>query len=241
MTKRQISGTFVSLSLIVAMGLSILTSVSASPLPEPTANVAMVDNAFQPQTVTVQAGTTVIWTNNGTLPHTSTSDNAIWDSGLKPPGQNYSRTFDTPGTFAYHCTLHQTLGMVGTVIVQAAQATATATATPAAATTVAPTATPAPPAATPAPPTATPVTPAATPARSAPAAAPTATPTAAPPPATPAPTSTPPAKPAATPTQTPAAAAALPRTGDSNLPPLALLLAGSVLVIGLALRTATSD
>jgi plastocyanin len=48
--------------------------------------------------------------------HTSTSDNGAWDSALLAPGASFSRTFQTAGTFPYHCTIHP--NMVGTVTVQ---------------------------------------------------------------------------------------------------------------------------
>jgi len=75
---------------------------------------------FNPGTVTVPVGTTVTWINNDPqgLPHTSTSDSGLWDSGNMAVGQSYSHTFNQPGTFAYHCTLHQAQGMTGTIVVQ---------------------------------------------------------------------------------------------------------------------------
>jgi LPXTG-motif cell wall-anchored protein len=35
------------------------------------------------------------------------------------PGATFSHTFNTAGSFAYFCTFHSSLGMVGTVVVQA--------------------------------------------------------------------------------------------------------------------------
>ncbi len=147
MTPRRILGSVAPLTAMLAILLAWLPAAIASPVAAPqraTVNVSMVDNAFQPPTITIQVGDTVVWTNNGSLPHTSTSDTAgIWDSGILLPGQTFSRTFDTAGTFPYNCVIHRALGMVGTVVVQAA-AQPTATSTPAP-----PTATPAPGAPTP--------------------------------------------------------------------------------------------
>ncbi|MDO8691469.1 MAG: cupredoxin domain-containing protein [Dehalococcoidia bacterium] len=135
MTPRRILCSVAPLTAVLAILLALLPAAIASPVTAPqraTVTVSMVDNAFQPQTIIIQVGDTVVWTNNGALPHTSTSDTAgIWDSGTLSPGQAFSRTFDTAGTFPYHSTIHQALGMVGTVIVQAA-AQPTATSTPAA-------------------------------------------------------------------------------------------------------------
>ncbi|HUK36630.1 MAG TPA: cupredoxin domain-containing protein, partial [Vicinamibacterales bacterium] len=60
--------------------------------------------------------TTVVWQNNDTVAHTSTSNTNGWNSGTLQPGQSFGFTFTSPGTFPYHCTIHQ--NMVGTVTVQ---------------------------------------------------------------------------------------------------------------------------
>jgi|GEM_PF-6526942 len=73
---------------------------------------------FEPQTLVVEAGTTVEWINAGTRVHTVTDEHAAWDSGSLEPGEKYSKKFDTKGTFAYYCIPHQEMGMVGTVIVK---------------------------------------------------------------------------------------------------------------------------
>jgi LPXTG-motif cell wall-anchored protein len=80
-------------------------------------SVSMEDNFFSPATVTVTVGGTVTWTNNGALPHTTTGP--TWDSGIMSPGDQFTETFNTVGTFDYVCEIHVAQGMVGTVIVQA--------------------------------------------------------------------------------------------------------------------------
>ena len=52
------------------------------------ADVAIVDVAYQPGSILVQAGDTVTWTNTGSTPHTVTADDGSVDSGpLAPEGQ----------------------------------------------------------------------------------------------------------------------------------------------------------
>ncbi len=73
---------------------------------------------FNPDSVTIKVGTTVIWTNSTIAPHTLTSDSGsavTWDSGLVNPGKTFSFTFTQTGTFHYHCSVHPT--MHGTIIV----------------------------------------------------------------------------------------------------------------------------
>ena len=74
------------------------------------------DRAFSPGQVTVDAGGAVAWVNTDTVAHTSTANGNAWNSGTLAPGQQFSRTFATPGTFAYRCAIHP--DMVGTVIVK---------------------------------------------------------------------------------------------------------------------------
>jgi plastocyanin len=71
--------------------------------------------AFNPATITIPAGSTVTWTNSDSATHTITADDGTWDSGAVANGKTYSRTFDTAGTYKYHCAVHPS--MTGTVIV----------------------------------------------------------------------------------------------------------------------------
>jgi copper-containing nitrite reductase len=72
---------------------------------------------YSPQTITVVIGVnnTVSWINNDNTVHTVT-DTGVFDSGMINPGQGWSYTFNTPGTYQYHCTIHP--WMTGTVIVE---------------------------------------------------------------------------------------------------------------------------
>jgi len=72
-------------------------------------------SAFAPDDLSVAAGTTVTWVNSDSVAHTSTSDGAGWNSATIAPGGRFAFTFQTAGTFAYHCAIHP--GMVGTVVV----------------------------------------------------------------------------------------------------------------------------
>ncbi|HEU5228307.1 MAG TPA: plastocyanin/azurin family copper-binding protein [Ktedonobacteraceae bacterium] len=75
--------------------------------------------AFNPETLTVSSGTTVIWTNRTNTPHTITSfDGTTFNSGLNDPieaGFTFRFKFTKPGTYKYRCTLHPT--MTATIIV----------------------------------------------------------------------------------------------------------------------------
>jgi plastocyanin len=73
-------------------------------------------NAYSPNPINVAVGTTITWTNNDTVTHTSTSDSSVWNSDSIAPQGSFSRMFSAAGTFPYHCSIHP--GMVGTVTVQ---------------------------------------------------------------------------------------------------------------------------
>jgi plastocyanin len=89
-------------------------------------NVSVADTLYNPDTVTVAAGTGVTWTNSGALTHTVTADSdAVFNATLSPPGmdsygyptagQSYSKVFATAGTYRYHCNFHAS--MHGVVVV----------------------------------------------------------------------------------------------------------------------------
>ncbi|MGH2542617.1 MAG: cytochrome P460 family protein [Ardenticatenaceae bacterium] len=76
-----------------------------SPFPAP--NEVLIDSmSFSPRTLTVKVGTTVTWTNHDVVPHTTTSNDGVWDSGALQPGDEFSFTFNEPGTFNYFCSMH---------------------------------------------------------------------------------------------------------------------------------------
>ena len=68
--------------------------------------VSIQDFSFNPGQITVAPGTTVTWTNEGPSPHTTTADDGSWDSGTLQQGEDFSFTFDEPGTYTYHCSIH---------------------------------------------------------------------------------------------------------------------------------------
>jgi plastocyanin len=71
---------------------------------------------FVSATVTVPAGTTVVWTNADDIEHTVTaSDSSFSSQPIEPDGQ-FSYMFTTPGTYTYFCAIHPF--MTGKVIVQ---------------------------------------------------------------------------------------------------------------------------
>jgi plastocyanin len=87
-----------------------------APQAESAVNVAVFDGYYEPKEVTVPVGTTVRWTNLGQDRHSITFDDGLHDSGKLNVQTNYTRKFNEPGTFSYHCDKHPE--MRGKVIVR---------------------------------------------------------------------------------------------------------------------------
>jgi plastocyanin len=74
-------------------------------------------SAYAPNPLTITSGTTVTWTNNDSIAHTSSSDTTgVFDSGSIPAGGTFSFAFQSKGTVTYHCNFHP--GMIGSIVVQ---------------------------------------------------------------------------------------------------------------------------
>lgn len=78
---------------------------------------------FEPDPITVEAGTAVTWTNADGTDHdvtagTRAEPTKAFGGKLGPSGGTYSTTFDKPGTYKYFCSLHSGEGMEGEVVVE---------------------------------------------------------------------------------------------------------------------------
>ena len=85
----------------------------------PTAAVAMVDDRFVPNALTIAAGTTVVWTNKGSDWHDVNAEDGSFSSGADGtlgPGDTFTYTFTQAGSFGYLCNVHP--WMRGKVVVQ---------------------------------------------------------------------------------------------------------------------------
>ncbi len=121
---------------VLVIGTGVFVAVAAtSPDDEPAAEVGMTNTMkYTPDTVHVQVGETVHWTNNADVMHTVTADpeeafqnNSVqlpdgaspFNSGNLDPGETFKHTFDVAGTYRYFCIPHEAAGMKGVVVVSA--------------------------------------------------------------------------------------------------------------------------
>ncbi|MGI0004299.1 MAG: plastocyanin/azurin family copper-binding protein [Candidatus Nitrosotenuis sp.] len=79
------------------------------------------DDCFDPSSVTIVVGNTVVWANDDAAAHTVTSGkdvtpDGVFDSGLFMAGKTFSHKFEAEGEHPYYCLVHP--WMTGTVIVE---------------------------------------------------------------------------------------------------------------------------
>ena len=103
--------------IVLAAALVLVTSSPGQT--QSSVSISIQNFAFNPEKITVPVGTTITWTNKDSAPHTVTSNNGAFNSGTLGNGGTFQFTFNTVGTFDYHCNIHRS--MTATVIVTAAE------------------------------------------------------------------------------------------------------------------------
>lgn len=106
-------------------------------------DVGMSAHAFLPDSITVEAGETVVWENTGSRAHTVTAYDGgqpegaayfatggfeseteareAWHAdrtGSIYTGDRFEHTFEVPGVHQYYCIPHERGGMIGRVVVE---------------------------------------------------------------------------------------------------------------------------
>jgi plastocyanin len=86
-----------------------------------TANVLVGSGGlvFTPATTNIAVNDRVIWTWAGNNHSTTSDTNGLWDSLVNNSPHSFTNTFTSAGTFPYHCTIHVSFGMKGTIVVTA--------------------------------------------------------------------------------------------------------------------------
>ena len=95
---------------------------AASDAPAADEAVVTIDTFdFQPDPVTVPAGTTLTFRNEDAIDHTVTAGTRarptpdVFDGELPDQGATFDLTLDEPGTYRYFCRIHPGPGMTGEV------------------------------------------------------------------------------------------------------------------------------
>jgi plastocyanin len=84
---------------------------------DPTQEVAMIDDHFEPSDFIVAVGTTVVWVNRGQNWHSIAAFDGSFESGRIEPGGQFAYRFETPGVYQFLCKHHVLQGMTGRVTV----------------------------------------------------------------------------------------------------------------------------
>lgn len=90
--------------LALALGLIGARGAISSARASGAAKVTINHFAFHPPTLTVSAGTRVVFSNTSNIAHTATRKS--FNTGRIKPGKSVAVTFKRKGTFAYHCSIH---------------------------------------------------------------------------------------------------------------------------------------
>jgi FtsP/CotA-like multicopper oxidase with cupredoxin domain/plastocyanin len=96
---------------------------SVEPLAAPQATegdvieIAMVDDRFDPNNLTIPPGTTVVWVNKGHDWHSVAAFDGTFESSRVGPGERFAAQIDRPGVYQYLCKHHGLQGMIGMLTV----------------------------------------------------------------------------------------------------------------------------
>ena len=94
------------------------TPAATTSADDTTVVVQLGEHFFDPSSITIKVGTTVIWRNNGQQVHDIHARDGSFNSPLLNPGNSFTFTFTKPGLYRYYCIPHEGDGMIGQVEVQ---------------------------------------------------------------------------------------------------------------------------
>ena len=73
---------------------------------EDAVDIAIRDFAYVPDDLTIDAGTSVTFTNEDSATHDAADRGEVWRTELLGQGDSDTIVFDAPGAFEYYCTIH---------------------------------------------------------------------------------------------------------------------------------------
>jgi plastocyanin len=96
---------------VAALGLLLCSVVPGAALaPRATTHTITIDGTqYQPATLTIALGDTVVWVNKDPFPHTATSKDGTFDSKAIAAGKSWKFKPAKRGDFTYSCTYHVTM------------------------------------------------------------------------------------------------------------------------------------
>ena len=95
---------------VAATVIVCVIGITADERPKPKTHAVTMENMrFQPETLTVTRGDTIVWVNKDLVPHTATSKAGGFDSEVIQAEEFWRFTVRKKGDFAYVCTFHPTM------------------------------------------------------------------------------------------------------------------------------------
>ena len=110
---RRLVAVTTTLLLAATLCLGVAAAAGATTARAKSASVTIKDFAFSPKTLTVKAGTKITVSNKDGTTHTFTALKGAFDTGDIDGGSSATVTVKKPGTYAYHCNIHNS--MKGTI------------------------------------------------------------------------------------------------------------------------------
>ena len=80
--------------------------------------IKMKGMRFDPSSVEVSIGDTVIWQNDSNGEHNVVANDGTFKSNMLEKGQIYALVFEKKGQFKYYCQPHRIMGMKGVITVK---------------------------------------------------------------------------------------------------------------------------
>ena len=102
----RLAATATALLLVCSLGVVVVASAEAATPRAKSPTVSIKDLAFSPKTLSVKAGAKVTVKNNDGTTHTFTANKGAFDTGDIDGGSSATVTVKKPGTYAYHCEIH---------------------------------------------------------------------------------------------------------------------------------------
>lgn len=118
MTRIVFAGAFTAALVVGVAGVraGVKTTTASAQTAQDTMDVKIDNFTFGPADVTVNAGSTITWTNRDDIPHTVVSTDKAFKSKVLDTDEHFSFTFASPGTFTYFCSIHPK--MTGRIVVK---------------------------------------------------------------------------------------------------------------------------
>ena len=99
--------------LLCSVGVVVVAAAGATTPRAKSPTVSIKNFAFSPKTLKVKAGAKVTVKNHDGTTHTFTADKGAFDTGDIDSGSSATVTVKKPGTYGYHCNIHNS--MKGTI------------------------------------------------------------------------------------------------------------------------------